>query len=204
MNETETENIDHELVARTVAELGLAQLIQPDTADETITAWVTAAEARAGAPITGLLAELLRLRDVGCADWQAQVNAAGNETAYITEAELHVKQLQARQLAAGAVSLAARRALETARTRAVVAVARELGASVEQLHGLRRGMCDGGWTVELERSGMLLDRLEQWSEEYYGESEDAVYEFEIIAELVWESWADVVIFCDEWARRALT
>lgn len=121
---------------------------------------------------------------------------------HILEAERRVEALQAAQLAWAETSLEARRALESARTRAVVAVATRYGASVTQLHSLRRGMYDGGWTVELERSGGLVDKLLEWGHLYHGGGEDnEEWEFEIIAELVCEMWSEVVLETEAWVSR---
>lgn len=65
---------DEQLVVQAALDNGLAELITDATTNETIAAYVMAAEAGAGGPIRGLHAELIRRRDTEHREWRRQVD----------------------------------------------------------------------------------------------------------------------------------
>lgn len=124
-------------------------------------------------------------------------------TDHIMKAELRIAQMQERQLAAAEASPVAKAALWEARTRAVLRVAARLNATVDQLHQLRILMGEK-WSVEAERAGELGEAAYAWAvDASCGDSKDE-WEVQSIAWLVEELWPDIIVECEESARRALT
>ncbi|SHX66452.1 Uncharacterised protein [Mycobacteroides abscessus subsp. abscessus] len=124
-------------------------------------------------------------------------------TDHIMKAELRIAQMQERQLAAAEASPVAKSALWEARTRAVLRVAARLNATVDQLHQLRILMGEK-WSVEAERAGELGEAAYAWAvDASCGDSKDE-WEVQSIAWLVEELWPDIIVECEESARRALT
>lgn len=132
------------------------------------------------------------------------IGTAGAGRDPITEAEMRVAQMQEQQLAAAEASPEAERALRAARTRAVLRVAARLNATTDQLWHLESAMAV--WSVEVERAGDMRTKLCEWNdlENNDGSGEDGEWEYETLFVAVDELWADVVLECDEWARRVLT
>jgi hypothetical protein len=123
-------------------------------------------------------------------------------TELIMEAERRTAQMQAAQLDWAETSPEAEAALRAARTRAVLRVAARLNATVDQLHQLRVGV-DQEWSAAKERSGDLSAAVFEWSETYCNPDTNDQWEVESISDLIEVMWPDVVLECDEWARRVV-
>lgn len=119
-------------------------------------------------------------------------------TDQILQAELRIAQMQQEQLVAAETSPEAEAALRVACTRAVLRVAARLNATVDQLHQLRILMGEK-WSAAVERAGELGEAVDASC----GDSNDE-WEVQSIAWLVEELWPDVIVECEESARRALT
>lgn len=125
-------------------------------------------------------------------------------TDHIMEADQRIKKLQEEQLAWAETSRSAQYALWEARTRAVLRLAARLNATVDSLDSLRIVMGEK-WSVEVERAGMLSDGALAWNaESCCVDGYNAGCEIENLIYLIEELWPDVVLECEEFARRVLT
>ena len=124
-------------------------------------------------------------------------------TDHIMKAELRIAQMQERQLAAAEASPVAKAALWEARTRAVLRVAARLNIGVTTLHDLHAVMADG-WSIERERAGEMGEAAAEWDVSSCCVDGYSRCEIEIAMGLVEDLWPDVVLGCEEFARRALT
>lgn len=125
-------------------------------------------------------------------------------TDHILEADQRIKKLQEEQLAWAETSRPAQFALWEAHTRAVLHLASRLNATVDSLDSLRIVMGEK-WSVEVERAGTLSDGALAWNaENCCVDGYNADCEIENLIYLIEELWPDVVLYCEESARRVLT
>lgn len=119
---------------------------------------------------------------------------------HILTAEQNVTRLQQDQLRWAETSPEAAAALRAARTRAVLYVAAQMNATTEELDYLRLVVADA-WSVEGERTGMLLERFDKSLEEFSCGEPETYSRLTCTLYVVLDLWPDVVAETAEWARR---
>ncbi|SIN36759.1 hypothetical protein [Mycobacteroides abscessus] len=119
---------------------------------------------------------------------------------HILTAERHITQVQLEQLAWAETSPDAAAALQAARTRAVLHVAARMNATTEELDYLRLVVADA-WSVEGERTGMLLEHFDKSLEEFSCGEKETYSQLSCALFVVLDLWPEVVAETDAWARR---
>lgn len=123
-------------------------------------------------------------------------------TELIMEAERRVVRMQEAQLACADTSSIAAGYLLNARTRAAISIMGRLGASPVELDYLRLFLLEQ-WSVEGDRSEEMFETVDEWLKDN-GVGTELATRIESVVCVLHEMWWDVVLECDEWARRVLT
>lgn len=123
-------------------------------------------------------------------------------TELIMEAERRVVRMQEAQLACADTSSIAAGYLLNARTRATISIMGRLGASPVELDYLRLFLLEQ-WSVEGDRSEEMFETVDGWLKDN-GVGTELATRIESVVCVLHEMWWDVVLECDEWARRVLT
>lgn len=118
---------------------------------------------------------------------------------HIAEAERRIVRMHQAQLAWADTSSISAGYLLNARTRAAISIMGRLGTSPVELDYLRLFLLDQ-WSVEGDRSEEMFETVGEWLKGNGVETELAA-RIECAVCVLHEMWWDVVIECDEWARR---